>query len=90
MANRITYPPADTTEWVASLGGELSNVGGSLTILPDASSGPVWETEPLTETLRVVGTPRLHVDVQLQLLVVKFTHSSRIVSKAHASTLVMQ
>jgi len=57
------YPPADTTEWVASLGGELSNVGGSLTILPDASSGPVWETEPLTETLRVVGTPRLHVDV---------------------------
>ena len=25
--------PADATEWVASLGGELSNVGGSLTIL---------------------------------------------------------
>jgi predicted acyl esterase len=41
----------------------LSNIGGSLTILPDASSGPVWETEPLTETLRVAGTPRLHVDV---------------------------
>tara|TARA_Y100000589_G_scaffold92448_1_gene87315 strand:- start:62152 stop:64047 length:1896 start_codon:yes stop_codon:yes gene_type:complete len=57
------YPPADTTEWIASLGDELSNVGGSLTILPDASSGPVWETEPLTETLRVAGTPRLHVDV---------------------------
>ncbi|MEC8589290.1 MAG: CocE/NonD family hydrolase [Candidatus Thermoplasmatota archaeon] len=57
------YPPSDATEWVASLGGELSNVGGSLTILPDASSGPAWETEPLTETLRVVGTPRLHVDV---------------------------
>ena len=57
------YPPADTTEWIASLGNELSNVGGSLTILPDASSGPVWETEPLTETLRVAGTPRLHVDV---------------------------
>ena len=57
------YPPADTTEWVASLGDELSNIGGSLTILPDASSGPVWETEPLTETLRVAGTPRLHVDV---------------------------
>ena len=57
------YPPSDTTEWVADLGGSLSNVGGSLTILPDASSGPVWETEPLTETLRVAGTPRLHVDV---------------------------
>ena len=57
------YPPADTTEWIVSLGNELSNVGGSLTILPDASSGPVWETEPLTETLRVAGTPRLHVDV---------------------------
>lgn len=57
------YPPADTTEWVAILGDELSNIGGSLTILPDASSGPVWETEPLTKTLRVAGTPRLHVDV---------------------------
>ena len=57
------YPPADTDEWVVSLGSELSNVGGSLTILPDATSGPVWETEPLTETLRVAGTPRLHVDV---------------------------
>ena len=57
------YPPADTTQWTASLGGELSNVGGSLTILPDATSGPVWETEPLATTLRVAGTPRLHVDV---------------------------
>ena len=57
------YPPADANQWTASLGGELSNVGGSLTILPDATTGPVWETEPLTETLRVAGTPRLHVDV---------------------------
>lgn len=57
------YPPDDANQWTASLGGELSNVGGSLTILPDATTGPVWETEPLTETLRVAGTPRLHVDV---------------------------
>ena len=57
------YPPADSKEWTASLGSELSLIGGSLTILPDATSGPVWETEPLTQTLRVAGTPRLHVDV---------------------------
>ena len=42
------YPPSDTTEWIGSLGGELSSIGGSMTILPDASNGPVWETEPLT------------------------------------------
>ena len=57
------YPPSDTTEWIGSLGGELSNIGGSMTILPDASNGPVWETEPLTETIRIAGVPRLHVDV---------------------------
>jgi len=57
------YPPSDTTQWTASLGNELSNIGGSLTILPDASSGPVWETEPLPSALRIAGTPRLHVDV---------------------------
>jgi predicted acyl esterase len=45
------------------LGGELSNIGGSLTVLPDANTGPVWETEPLTETMRIAGVPRLHVDV---------------------------
>jgi predicted acyl esterase len=57
------YPPSDTIEWIGSLGGELSNIGGSLTVLPDANTGPVWETEPLTETLRIAGVPRLHVDV---------------------------
>ena len=57
------YPPSDTTEWIGALGGELSNIGGSLTVLPDASTGPVWETEPLTESLRIAGVPRLHVDV---------------------------
>ena len=57
------YPPSDTTEWIGSLGAELSNIGGSLTVLPDASTGPVWETEPLTETVRIAGVPRLHVDV---------------------------
>ena len=57
------YPPSDTTEWIGSLGGELSSIGGSMTILPDASNGPVWETEPLTETIRIAGVPRLHVDV---------------------------
>ena len=84
------YPPADTTEWFASLGGELSNVGGSLTIIPDASSGPVWETEPLTETLRVVGTPRLHVDVTTATVGGQICMRYwKIVSRVHAYTLAM-
>ena len=45
------------------MGGSLVNTGGGSTVLPDANTGPVWESEPLAETLYVAGTPRLHVDV---------------------------
>ncbi len=57
------YPPTNTTEISFDLGGALANVGGGTTVLPDANTGPVWETEPLNQTLFLAGTPRLHVDV---------------------------
>lgn len=57
------YPPADVTAVVFDLGGTLSNVGGSTTVLPDASSGPVYESEPLESPMFIAGLPRLHVQV---------------------------
>jgi len=57
------YPPSDTTQQTFDLGGKLTLVGGSTTVLPDASSGPVYETEPLASPLFISGLPRLHVDV---------------------------
>ena len=57
------YPPADTTELLFELGTSLTNIAGTTTVLPDASSGPVWESEPLSEKLYIAGMPRLHVEV---------------------------
>ena len=57
------YPPADTTELLYELGTSLTNIAGTTTVLPDASSGPVWESEPLSEKLYIAGMPRLHVEV---------------------------
>ena len=58
------YPPTDVTEHVFQLGDELTLDGGGLTVFPDTTSGPTWTTEPLTETMQIVGTPRLHVEVR--------------------------
>ena len=33
-------------------------------MLPDTTTGPTWTSEPLTEDIQIVGTPRLHVEVQ--------------------------
>ncbi len=41
----------------------MTNIGGTTTVLPDASSGPVWETAPLENDLYIAGMPRVHVDV---------------------------
>ena len=57
------YPPVDVEMISMDLGGMLSNVGGGTTVLPDATTGPVWESEPLEQTMYIAGTPRLHVDV---------------------------
>jgi predicted acyl esterase len=57
------YPPSDTNVVMFDLGGSLSLVSGSNTILPDASSGPIYQTEPLVQDLYIAGLPRFHVDV---------------------------
>ena len=58
------YPMTETTEIMWELGSsELDDAGGSNTILPDANSGPVYETPPLEEDLYFGGLPRLHVNV---------------------------
>tara|TARA_Y100001978_G_scaffold172192_1_gene162349 strand:- start:2605 stop:4500 length:1896 start_codon:yes stop_codon:yes gene_type:complete len=57
------YPPIDTTELLFELGTGMTNIAGTTTVLPDASSGPVWESEPLSEKLYIAGMPRLHVEV---------------------------
>ena len=57
------YPPADVEVLTFELGTDMANIGGSTTVLPDASSGPVWESAPLSEDLYFGGMPRVHVDV---------------------------
>ena len=58
-----SYPPADISVVSMDLGGLLTSVGGGMSVLPDATTGPVWESEPLNKTMYIAGTPRLHVDV---------------------------
>ena len=53
----------DVTEVIYELGTNMTNIAGTTTVLPDASSGPVWESEPLTEDLHIAGMPRVHVEV---------------------------
>ena len=56
------YPPADVNVLSMALGSELTTSGGT-TVLPDTSTGPMWQSEPLNESIFIAGTPRLHVDV---------------------------
>ena len=57
------YPAADTESMVLELGADMVNVAGTTTVQPDASSGPVWESEPLPNALFIAGLPRVHVEV---------------------------
>ena len=57
------YPPADVVVQSFELGTDMANIGGTTTVLPDASSGPVWESAPLESDLYFAGMPRVHVDV---------------------------
>ena len=56
------YPASGTEELIFTLGTDMISSGG-LTVLPDASTGPVFETSPLTEDVYIQGMPRLHVQV---------------------------
>jgi predicted acyl esterase len=57
------YPPTDVEVVSMDLGGLLTNVEGGMNVLPDANTGPVWESEPFEAPMHIAGTPRLHVDV---------------------------
>ena len=57
------YPPQDIETLVFALGGELTNVANTNTVLPDGTSGPVYETEVLEADLYIAGLSRLHVQV---------------------------
>lgn len=58
------YPMTNTNQVVWELASsDLAAIDGSNIILPDASSGPVYETPPLEENLYFGGLPRLHVNV---------------------------
>ena len=73
------YPPADANELVFELGAGMINIAGTTTVLPDASSGPIWETEPLTEDMHIAGMPRVHVESPPPAWVGNCTRCSRIV-----------
>lgn len=57
------YPASDTTEIVMALGEDLQRISGGQNVLPDASTGPVYESAPLEEDMYLQGLPRLHVKV---------------------------
>ncbi len=57
------YPASDTTEIVMVLGEDLQRISGGQNVLPDASTGPVYESAPLEEDMYLQGLPRLHVEV---------------------------
>ena len=56
------YPADDVEEMIFTLGGDLQRTGGA-SVLPDASTGPIFESAPLADDIYVQGTPRLHVEV---------------------------
>ena len=57
------YPADDLTEVVYDLSSGMTRISGGTNVLPDATTGPVYETEPLEEDMFIQGNPRFHVDV---------------------------
>ena len=57
------YPPVDVEAISMDLGGLLTSVGGGMSVLPDATTGPVWESAAFESAMHVAGNPRLHIDV---------------------------
>ena len=45
------------------LGGQMMNIAGTTTILPNGNFGPIYESEPFDEAVWISGLPRLHIDV---------------------------
>ena len=57
------YPPRDSQVISFDLGGTLENVAGTTNILPNAATGPIYESELFVQDTWIAGLPRLHVDV---------------------------
>ena len=53
------YPSDNTTEMVFEMGTDMTNTEGSTTVFPDASSGPVWVSEPLRTICTSSGLPQV-------------------------------
>ena len=59
------YPMSNTTLISWELGSaNLSHLSGSMNILPDANSGPIYESTPMESDFWFGGLPRLHINVQ--------------------------
>lgn len=85
------YPANDTETMVFELGTDMTNIAGTTTVFPDASSGPVWESEPLTNNLYIAGLPRIHVEAttaslggQLYALLEECDNQSNCIHLGHA------
>ena len=46
-----------------ALGSDLTRISGGSNVLPDGSTGPVYESAPLESDMYIQGLPRLHVEV---------------------------
>lgn len=46
-----------------TLGEDLQRISGGQNVLPDGSTGPVYESAPLESDMYLQGLPRLHVEV---------------------------
>ena len=57
------YPPQSMETISFELGGQMMNVAGSTTILPNGNFGPIYESDPFEDDIWISGLPRLHIDV---------------------------
>ena len=62
--------PADNLDLVDfTLGGGMQRTSGGTQVLPDASTGPVYETEPLADDMYIQGLTQYMLKYQQVLLV---------------------
>ena len=83
------YPASDTTEVVLTLGEDLQLISGGRNVLPDASTGPVYESAPLEADMFLQGLQGYMSKFQQALSVANCTLSLRTVTGVIVSILVM-
>ena len=57
------YPASDTVRGCNDTRGRSQRISGGQNVLPDGSTGPVYESAPLESDMYLQGLPRLHVEV---------------------------